>query len=97
MIHGPKYELTKDLDVAEIAKLLRKDIKGRFPSIKSSVRIDRYSMGQSINVYLSEFGKLEPHVVKSVVQDLMNCYNFDDSDPMTDYFRVRFYGFVSLA
>jgi len=40
----------RKLDVAEAAKLLRKELKEKFPTTKFSVRIDRYSMGESIDV-----------------------------------------------
>lgn len=57
---GSKYQETKDLDVKEIAKLVRKDIKeaikkGFLPKMKTSVTIDRYSMGQSICVRVTEY------------------------------------------
>lgn len=45
---GNKYQDTKDLDVKDIAKLIRADLKA--VNIKASVRIERYSMGKSINV-----------------------------------------------
>jgi len=47
---GSKYN--KDMDVKDIAKLIRKDIKAQFPELKTSVRIERYSMGRSIDVYV---------------------------------------------
>lgn len=55
--YGRKYDA--NLDVAEIAKRLRKEIKqavkaGDLPAIKASVRIKRYSGGQSINIYVTE-------------------------------------------
>lgn len=50
---GDRYE--KGRDVKDIAKSIRKDIAeaikcGSVPRIKTSVTIDRYSMGQSIDV-----------------------------------------------
>lgn len=53
---GVKYEATKDLDLAEIAKRVRADIKaaivsGALPKgLKTSVRISRYSGGQSMTI-----------------------------------------------
>ena len=54
--YGPKYD--RDLDVREIAKLVRADMKAasgpiphRLPGgFKAGVRISRYSMGRSIDV-----------------------------------------------
>lgn len=53
-IEGYRYE--RGRDVAEDAKLMRADIKalvaaGMLPNWKYNVRIQRYSMGRSINVY----------------------------------------------
>ena len=55
--YGNKYD--KDLNVVEIAKRIRADIKqaiadGIIPAIKTSVRISRYSMGRSIDIYITE-------------------------------------------
>ena len=55
--YGNKYD--KDLNVVEIAKRIRADIKqviadGVIPAIKTSVRISRYSMGRSIDIYITE-------------------------------------------
>ena len=52
-VYGAKYQ--RELDVAEIAKRVRVDIKdavkvGALPKGKYSVTIARYSMGQSIDV-----------------------------------------------
>lgn len=41
----PRY-----IDVAEAAKMLRPVLRACFPGVKFSVRIDRYSMGASIDV-----------------------------------------------
>jgi len=57
--YGERYD--GDLDVAEIAKLVRKDIKaalaaGELPSgLKTSVRISRYSMGRSLDVRVTVY------------------------------------------
>lgn len=53
---GALAEETADLDIADIARLVRADVKaaratGMIPAdVKVSVRIDRYSMGQAIYV-----------------------------------------------
>jgi hypothetical protein len=56
-IYNSKYEA--GLDIAEIAKRLRREIKaavkvGELPKCKYSVRISRYSMGQSLHVTITE-------------------------------------------
>jgi hypothetical protein len=51
---GSNYDATEYMDIADVAKLVRKDIAkakkaGRLPKqLKVSVTIDRYSMGQSL-------------------------------------------------
>jgi hypothetical protein len=54
---GPKYNPSRNL--RDTAKLVRADIKaaiarGHLPSGKYSVRIDRYSMGQSMDVSIAD-------------------------------------------
>lgn len=58
-IVGSKYEQTKDLDIKEIAKLVRQDLKdavkaGVIPNGKFGVRIDRFAGGQALNVTVQE-------------------------------------------
>ena len=47
---GEKYQ--RDLDIKDIAKLVKKQLKEEFPQCKFSVTIERYSGGQSLNVSL---------------------------------------------
>lgn len=102
---GSKYAEVENLDITEIAKLIRKDIKNELPAIKASVKIERYSMGQSIDVVawtdvpiyvvgrdLNSNGQRLYDKLKEIV----DAYNFNDSDSMTDYFHVNFYGGVRL-
>ena len=52
-VKGEKYAETADLDIKEIAKLVRKELKKKFPAKdgwKWGVRISRYSGGQSLNI-----------------------------------------------
>lgn len=126
---GSKYEATKSLDIAEIAKIVRKDIKaaikaGLLPKVKTSVRISRFSGGCSLDVYVKTFPEgfdvanrgrvlfemdngpyvhcripllsVEATRVVKTLEAIVNAYNFDKSDTMTDYFHVRFYGHVNV-
>lgn len=128
---GSKYRATKDMDIAAIAKLVRAEIKaaikdGKLPAgMKTSVRIKRYSGGQSMDVDIKSFGPghlaLNPARVKwdaenpygdhhhapqhrpaaaaraiKMIDAMLSAYNFDDSDSMTDYFHVRFYGHATV-
>lgn len=47
---GAKYAATEHLDLADVAKLIRTDIKAQVPGVKASVRISRYAGGQSLRV-----------------------------------------------
>lgn len=137
--YGGRYANTSDLDLTDIAKLIRAEVKlarkiakmtatpgamkiadpiGDAPTaIKVSVRTQYYSGGGSINVRLSnipaEWGWVEepddshydrrPRKVATpalkafarAIKDVMNAYNYDGSDLMTDYFDKRFYGHVT--
>ncbi len=130
---GSKYDA--NLDTAEIAKLVRADIKaavksGTLPAGKYSVRIERYSMGSSISVRIGDLDGVlfEPeYLVRgeeflrggpvlmaddriaypsrylpwvnetvSMVEEMLNAYNHDRSDSMSDYYDVKFHARVTL-
>jgi hypothetical protein len=94
---GAKYQQVKDMDIADIAKLIRQDIKEQYPAAsKSSVRIERYSMGQSLYVVIKGINATHAERVKKGIKQIVEAYNFDDSDSMTDYFHVNFYSDVRL-
>ena len=55
---GSKFNT--NMTIVEIAKALRKDIKammkaGRFEGMKVSVRVDRYSMGQALDITITKW------------------------------------------
>jgi len=51
---GEKYEETKNLPLKEIAKLIRKEIKQKFPDVKVSIRTKHFSGGCSIDVTIKQ-------------------------------------------
>lgn len=55
---GPQYEEVrkKRLTTTEIAKLIRKDIKKKYPKLKVSVKTEYFAGGSSINAYIKDFG-----------------------------------------
>ncbi len=55
---GKKYEEVrkKGLSTVDVAKLIRKDIKKKYPKIKTSVRSQYFSMGSSIDIYIVDPG-----------------------------------------
>jgi hypothetical protein len=120
---GSKYELTRDLSLAEINKMIRADIKaavksGDLPAAKYAVT----KSGNAIRVAISSlpFAVLNPAAfylcgewptirgiarerwtaeaiaTREVVQEIVNAYNYDRSESMTDYFDTRFYLTVDL-
>tara|TARA_B100000749_G_C18424901_1_gene465155 strand:+ start:176 stop:889 length:714 start_codon:yes stop_codon:yes gene_type:complete len=127
---GTKHDATRNLDISEIAKRMRADIKALQlgSGIKTSVRIQRYSGGQSIDIRITALpsgfailsdqaaswrkqfpqrahdcpGSLtdqrsaEFHSLMTRLERIHGAYNRDNSDSMTDYFDVRYYGSVSL-
>ena len=52
--YGSKYEETKDLDIVEVAKLIKKELREEWPEFKWSVRTEKYSGGQSVKVKIKE-------------------------------------------
>lgn len=132
---GKNYRSTKDFDIKDIAKLVREELAIEFPSGKFSVKIERYSGGQSINVKILDVGynpftdkyskslesgeswdsfydreirsisantQREAIYKKDVInlekkaESILQQYNYDTSDSMTDYFNVRYYGSAQL-
>ena len=118
--------MTKELfykyngDVKLIAKQIRKDLKATFGNTaKFSVRIQRYSLGQSINISIKEIDdqhcyknkeeaeryshkkfyqydftkyKYVKDEVIEKIREIHRKYNYDESNPMIDYFNVGYYG-----
>lgn len=75
---GSRYAETRDLDIREVAKLVRKDIKaakkaGKLPKeLKTSVRISRFAGGQSLDVRLSGIPALNPSYLCALARDPYN-------------------------
>ncbi len=49
---GNNYELTRNMDIKELSKLVKKELSIEFPEWKFSVKIERFAGGQSMNVYI---------------------------------------------
>ena len=100
-----------DGDVKKIAKEIRKDLKEVFgKEFKFSVRIQRFSGGQAINIDIKQAPKyacyvdtemypdprtyVKKYIIKQI-KKITDHYNYDDSDIMTDYFNVGFYSNIN--
>lgn len=86
------YALYKIQDTKEIAKIIRKHIKPRFPMCKFSVTSDYNSI--DIDLLSSPFNKdgEELKAIIHYVYKFADSYNYNNSDSMSDYFDVNFYG-----
>jgi hypothetical protein len=77
------------INLVDTAKLVRKALKEAYPTVKFSVRCDRYSMGQSIDVLYVD------GPVQSEVQALLNQFDhksFDGMDDSTHYHTQEYQG-----
>jgi hypothetical protein len=96
---GEKFEATRSLDIVEIAKLVRKELKEAFPAYKTGVRVEKFSMGCALHIRVNNTGlnrrdANDSEAIKTLqraIKQIGDQYNFDDSDPMTDYFSTKFY------
>ena len=79
-------------DTKEIAAIIRKHLKERFPMCKWSVTKDDNSI--NIRLLVSPWAKNsdEVNAIVHYAYKFAQSYNYDNSDSMTDYFDVNFYG-----
>lgn len=133
-IYGEKYD--PKLTVKEIAKLVKREIKDKYPGIKVSATTRNYNVinikvwlpednfrafvtkdlpdrglycfssvlshaerdGLSVSEFLRTYAipNKEAHAIVSDIYTMLNAYNYDGSDAMTDYFDRNFLDFVDL-
>ena len=107
---GNKYQEVKSLSVVEIAKLVRKDLK-QFNDCKFSVtsdyntitvylkdsplnRLEIYDQSQELG-WGGKVIAIEKNF-RNKVKEILDQYNFNNSEIMTDYFYVNFYSHFYL-
>ena len=105
---GPKYQGYRPVKV--VAQDVRRDLKdavanGELPQgLKFSVKSDNRGTS-AVRVRVAglpktrdDYGRLtgEAKAVYDKIHSIVNAYNRDDSDIMTDYFDVDYYGTVHL-
>lgn len=81
-------------DTREIAAIIRKHLRARFPMCKWSVTSDYNYNSINIDLLVSPFSA-ESDEIKAIIHyayKFADSYNFDDSDLMSDYFDANFYG-----
>ena len=64
-------------DIKEAAKRLRQELKDKFPETKFSVRIERYSMGEAINVFWTN------GTASDKVEEILTKYEDIDRDEVS--------------
>ena len=84
-------------DTKEVAKICRTKLKKLFPMVKFSVTTSTFSGGSEIHCSIKESPFEEDSIYLIVIMlyatKLINSYNYNNSDVMTDYFDVNFYFF----
>jgi len=144
------------LNIKDIAKLIRQQLKKEYPKCVFSIRIERYSMGQSLHINLMKsnfkvirdptdipedvvntvnYGRTtieeirnnqkenyhqlnqytfrqpwseenwnngvfltkQAHQMFKRITEIVNHFNYDNSDAMVDYFDVNFYLHLSIG
>lgn len=85
------YDKYHIIDTKEIASRVRKHLRERFPFCKWSIRISGYSQ---INISLTSCpfasNSEETTAIAKYASLYTDSYNYDNSDPMTDYFDYNF-------
>lgn len=110
MLVGVNYKSERNL--VDVAKDIRMDLKSTFGKAwKFSVRISRFSMGQSIDVEIKAapcslfrwVGEHEREMTKAyrlaidTAAEILDSYNRQDIDSQSDYYNVSFYGHVQVC
>lgn len=90
-IVGKNYD--RNITTKEIAKEVKKQAKKLYKGIKISVRSEYNAI--FITIKAKEENE-ETKEMKQTVEALLNSYNYDKGDVMTDYYDSNFYGFVEL-
>lgn len=102
---GRKFWETKDLDLRDVAALVRKNIKESvkhktLPSGKYRVTMRRhrhaYNSSGVISVEISTKTKRDPCGIRLQIQHILDSYNYDASHAMYDYAFVRFYDEITI-
>lgn len=82
-----------NLTTKEIAKEVKKEAKKLYKGIKISAKSEYNAI--FITIKIKEENE-ETKGIKENVESLLNSYNYDKGDVMTDFFDNKFYGFVKL-
>lgn len=92
---GTKYQETKDFDIVDIAKLVRRDLREHYPNYKIRVQTERFANGASLYIQLAntgiERGTSTESDTKDTVRHIANQYNYNEREWQSDYRATKFY------
>ena len=101
---GSRYQETKDLDIVEVAKLVRADIKAAqkllvLPQANVSVRVERFAGGKALRIAFTPIPTARDWPtwqVRESVRQITDQYNYSESDMMSDFHATKFYTTVTV-
>ena len=103
---GSKYQETKDIYGSPLVKMIKDDIKSQLPKeYKVLARKETYAGGWSIHFTIKNTGiekyagadyTEEWKALYAQVHEIIESYNYDSSDMMSDYFSVKFYSDIRI-
>lgn len=82
-----------NLTTKEIAREVKKQARKLYKGIKISVKSEYNAI--FIKIKVKEYNKRNQEIKKNIT-NLLDSYNYDKGDVITDYFDDNFYGFVDL-
>jgi hypothetical protein len=101
---GSRYAETKNLDLKEVAKRIKKEVIAKYPGIGISVVSEYFANGCAIRIHVTRFSKpisqkgqygqeytAEAKQLLSDIQRIANQYRYDNSDIQFDHFDTNFY------
>lgn len=88
---GKNYDI--NLTTKEIAKEVKKQAKKLYKGLKISAKTEYNAI--FITIKVKEENE-ETKEIKENIESLLNSYNYDKGNVMTDYYDNNFYGFVKL-
>lgn len=104
-IEGKKFRATENITGSELVKLIKQDLRDNLPKeYKVLAHKEEYAGGWSIHFTIkntgtdkySTAGADDAYLLEKKVKTIVEAYNFDDGDSMSDYYHVRFYAHIKI-
>lgn len=103
---GSKFRQTENIQGSDLVTLIKKELREKLPkAYKVLARKELYAGGWSIHFtikntgidhYVGGYASNSYKELEKQVADIIEQYNFDDSDVMSDYGHVRFYKHIRI-